>query len=255
MTSSIFNGGALYMGEDLVSNQVKQFGIDAEADAIDVTAMDERTRANIGGLKSFAWASEMYIDPLFEIDVFNRLNATTDAARAGVVTYFPLGGIAQDERCYLFRSRTGKMTLHGALGEADMVAISGEAADLGGGSGSQALVFGYLSALGNAVAASANGVGRQLGILALATQRMAMGGHVTALTGTAVITFILESDDNAGFSSPTTRATSSALSAIGQFWTAPVAGPIATDDYWRIRYTITGTGTVTFRASMGRFNL
>lgn len=80
---------------------------------------------------------------------------------------------------------------------------------------------------------------------------MFMGGVVTGLTGTANITFILESDDNGSFTSATTRATSSTFSSADDLWVAPVPGPI-TDDYWRVRYTITGTGTASFRVAMGR---
>lgn len=55
------------------------------------------------------------------------------------------------------------------------------------------------------------------------------------------ITAVLESDDNSGFTSATTRATLGPLTTVGGTWATRVAGPI-TDTYYRYRVTaITGS--------------
>lgn len=55
------------------------------------------------------------------------------------------------------------------------------------------------------------------------------------------ITVQVQSDDNSGFSSPTTQATIGPLTAVGATWLTPIAGPI-TDRYWRLNVSaITGT--------------
>jgi hypothetical protein len=55
------------------------------------------------------------------------------------------------------------------------------------------------------------------------------------------ITVQLQSDDNTGFSSPTTQATIGPITAAGATWVTPIAGPI-TDRYWRFNVSaITGT--------------
>jgi hypothetical protein len=76
--------------------------------------------------------------------------------------------------------------------------------------------------------------------------------HVVAISGAPTFTVVLESDDNAGFTSPTTRLTSASYSAsTGAEWQS-VAGPV-TDTYWRVKWTVTGgTGpSVSFLAVAG----
>lgn len=63
--------------------------------------------------------------------------------------------------------------------------------------------------------------------------------HVLGTPGTT-ITVLVESDDAAGFSSPTTRATIGPLTAAGGTWMTRVAGPV-TDTHWRVNVSaITG---------------
>jgi len=58
------------------------------------------------------------------------------------------------------------------------------------------------------------------------------------------VTVQLQSDDNAGFSSPTTRATLGPVTTTGGTWMTRVAGPI-TDTYYRFNVSaITGTFSV-----------
>lgn len=68
--------------------------------------------------------------------------------------------------------------------------------------------------------------------------------HVLAVSGTSPsLTVSLQSDDNAGMSSPTTRASFSAATTIGAQYLTPVAGPLggSSEDYWRASWTISGT--------------
>lgn len=69
------------------------------------------------------------------------------------------------------------------------------------------------------------------------------GLHVTAVGGVApTLDAVIESDDNAGFLTPTTRLTFAQKSAIGAEFVAPLDGPIA-DDRFRLAYTIAGAGS------------
>lgn len=63
------------------------------------------------------------------------------------------------------------------------------------------------------------------------------------------ITVQVQSDDNTGFSSPTTQATIGPLTTAGGVWLTPIAGPI-TDRYWRLNVSAI-TGTFTVAASIG----
>jgi len=62
-------------------------------------------------------------------------------------------------------------------------------------------------------------------------------------------TLQLQSDDDDGFASATTRATSPSITAVGGYWVTRVAGPI-TDDYWRINVSA-ASGTSSIAASVG----
>ena len=104
---------------------------------------------------------------------------------------------------------------------------------------SQPLVRGtVLSASGTARTVSGSGTGRLLGAVA-AGQSMFLALHVVAISGAPTFSVVLESDDNSGFTSPTTQLTSASYSAAtGSEWQS-VAGAI-TDTYWRVKWTVTG---------------
>ena len=62
---------------------------------------------------------------------------------------------------------------------------------------------------------------------------------------------VIQSDDNAGFSSALTRASfSEVTTGSGSQYILPVAGPF-TDDYWRVSYTIVGSGPYKVHIVMG----
>lgn len=72
--------------------------------------------------------------------------------------------------------------------------------------------------------------------------------HVTATTGTNLAVKV-QSDDNAGFTSPTDRITFSTVSATGWQYSS-VAGALTTETHWRVTATI-GTGAFTFACYIG----
>lgn len=135
---------------------------------------------------------------------------------------------------------------YGSNGQLNMyVPLTGSIGDLaehntqwGPAATNQPLVRGVF-ATKQTVTATGNGTGHQVGAVS-ASQRVYAGVHFLTAGGTTPsITVILESDDNSGFTSATTRATFTAATARGAQWTS-VAGAI-TDDYWRLRWTVSGT--------------
>jgi hypothetical protein len=91
---------------------------------------------------------------------------------------------------------------------------------------------------------SSTGTGRQLGAV-IAGKAMYAALHVLLVSGTSpTLDVIVQSDDNAGFTTPTTRITFSQASTVSAEW-GSVAGAV-TDDYWRVSYTIGGSDTPTF---------
>jgi hypothetical protein len=118
--------------------------------------------------------------------------------------------------------------------------------------GSSPLVRGVVAhPAGTARTATGTGTGQQLGGV-LTGQRLYASLHVLSASGTApILTARLESDDNAGFTSATTRGTFTAAS--GQTaQTISTSGAAITDDYWRIAWTISGTApSFLFVATLG----
>jgi len=83
-----------------------------------------------------------------------------------------------------------------------------------------------------------DGTGAQIGAVS-ATQTLYAALHVTSASGSSpTLDVVIESDDNAGFTSPTTRITFAQAGTQSWQWSS-VAGAI-TDDYWRITYTLGG---------------
>jgi hypothetical protein len=108
--------------------------------------------------------------------------------------------------------------------------------------GSVGAVRGQVVAIKQTVAATgAVGAGVLLGATS-ASQFLYGALHVYS-AGTT-ITVVLESDDNASFTSATTRATLGPITAVGGTWATRVAGAI-TDTYYRYRVTaITGSFSI-----------
>jgi hypothetical protein len=99
--------------------------------------------------------------------------------------------------------------------------------------------------------ATGSGTAVQLGALA-AGQHLYANLHVLSVSGMAAptLTVTVQSDDNSGFTTPTTRGSFAAKSAVGGE-PIRIAGPF-TDTYWRVGWTITGTNpSFLFLASFG----
>lgn len=110
------------------------------------------------------------------------------------------------------------------------------------------LARGVLGSNVEAIGATANGTGHQLGAVT-AGQRFVAAVHVLAATGTWSVS--VQHDDNAGFTTATTLGTTVAVTS----GTAPLGGLITStaataDDYWRAVFTRT-SGTITAMVTLG----
>ncbi|MDX2948894.1 hypothetical protein [Streptomyces caniscabiei] len=93
---------------------------------------------------------------------------------------------------------------------------------------------------GTARTATGTGTGLELGAVA-AGDRLYAALHVLSVAGTTPsITVRVESDDNSGFSSATTRLTFDAATAAGGQMLR-TDGTAITDTWWRLAWTISGT--------------
>lgn len=216
-----------------------QISLTAEADDLDTTTFGSQGwRARIAGLKntelnlSGFWGSSPDAEAFGDLGVMDRVHTVSPDRVEG-------------NPAYLFRA--GKFT-YSQFGEV------GEAApfDLGSmGSDNQGLIRGaLLKAKGSVNATGATGIA-DLVLPAVGAAEYLYGAfHVIGTPGTT-ITAVIESDDNAGFSSATTRITFGPITTAGGTWATRVAGAI-TDTHYRLRVTaITGTFTVAAAVGIG----
>lgn len=104
---------------------------------------------------------------------------------------------------------------------------------------------------GTARTATGTGTGLNLGAVA-ANKRLYASLHVLSVAGTTPsITARVESDDNSGFTSATTRLTFAAANAVGG-QILRTDGTAITDTWWRVAWTISGTTpSFLFAAALG----
>lgn len=201
------------------------------------------------GLKSWRAAADGFAD-------FAAVGAVTGDLVPGEViipanmgSYFPLliaPTGTEAEACYLADSVSGNFTVvSGAVG--DMAGIHAEFFPSDRTVGHR-IVRGRLDANRTATS-STNTTGAQTGAVS-STQTMWAVLQVSKLTTGAALAVVVQSDDNSGFTTPTDRITfTSASTRSGQWGSA--AGAI-TDDWWRVKWTISGsTPSVDFAVGFG----
>ena len=189
----------------------------------------------IGGNKSATIDITMMADMAAGFDLHSFTNLGVADVPKSVVRGTTDGSVA-----YLMRGITlGYTPLEGAPGDLAMARITGQ-------SSTGPLARGMLIHPSSvARTSSSTGTGQQLGAVT-ATQRMYVALHVIAASGTnPTLDVVLQSDDNGSFTTPTSRVTLTQQTATGGSTFGSVAGAI-TDDYWRISYTIGGTGSPSF---------
>lgn len=223
-------------GYDMACRAKSMNGPDVAVAELDVTALcvSSGYTSVSGGIKSVSWSADVMQD--FDADQVDEelgLDGGTLAASTPL-TILP-AGTADGSLGYTFRANQLEYTpISGAVGDVAMARLAGRARR-------GPVVRGtVLHPPSTARTSTANGTGRQLGALSSA-QSMYAALHITAASGTTpTIDVKIQSDDNGSFTSPTDRITFSQASAAGWQWSS-VAGAV-TDDYWRVVYTIGGTG-------------
>lgn len=189
---------------------------------VDVSLMAEHTN---GGLDDVQWAQFGAAGIPKSITIGSADGSPAYLMNGIALSYQPFGGEA---------------------GQLSMASVKGRSA-------SSPVIRGKaLHPYATARSSSSTGTGRQLGTVG-ASQKLYAALHVLSSTGTTPsLTVKVQSDDNAGFTSATDRITFTAeTDATAHYQWDSVAGAI-TDDYWRVSYTITGTGpSFTFLVAAG----
>ncbi|GAA5048182.1 hypothetical protein HNP84_000227 [Thermocatellispora tengchongensis] len=213
-----------------------QLALNAEAATLDRTTFCHQGWTTLagGGLKSGTFSMGGFWQSAASDAVDPQAYADLGVADR-VFTFGPQqaeGGVA-----YLWQGGHFTYNLLGTIGE--LAPFTLEARSTGGAG----VVRGQLAAAAQSVdATGVLGSVVNLGAVA-AGQHLYATVHVLGTPGTS-ISLDIESDDSAGFASPTVRASIGPLAAAGGMWVTPVPGPI-TDTHWRLDVSsITGEFTV-----------
>lgn len=222
-------------GYDMTGDSSK-LALKLGAEPQDATVFGNVAHNRVGGLRTVESSVEGWwqagtgaVDPA----VFSNLGGLQ------VVTHTQSGTVS--DVAYMYQAKTLQYEMFGQVGE--VVPFSLEAVGArGNGTLSVGAVRGrLLAAKGSISATGAFGTGYQLGAVA-ADEYLYAAVHCFSVGTT--FTIVIESDDNPGFTSATTRMTLGPITTTGGTWGTRVAGAI-TDTHWRANVTdITGTSSV-----------
>ncbi len=240
MTSFALVDPVIYTGGYDLTGDLNSAALNISADELDSTVFGlGGYRRRIGGLKTvaaqfggFYQAGTGQVDPTVFADL---------AVADRVITMAPVS--TETTTAYMWQGGAFQYNPFGQIG-----AVTPFALNYSGTNGVGAILGQLAKAKGSVAATGALGSVLQLGDVA-ATEWVYATLHVFS-AGTT-ITVQVQSDDNSGFSSPTTRATFSGITTAGGNWVTRVAGAI-TDTYWRLNVSaITGTFSVAGAIGIG----
>lgn len=191
-------------------------------------------RSRIGGLRTVALAGDGFWDSTPDLSLFGAVGVGNR-----VVTISPQG--AETNVAYLWRAAEFDYTQYGAVGDLTPFSITANSAD------QQGMIRGQMAAAKQVVSATGLfGSAVNLGLLG-ATQFLYASIHVFAAATT--ITIAINSGTSSG-STPTQRAIFPAFTTTGGNWLIRVAGPVATDTWWKFNVTA-NTGSFTLAGAIG----
>jgi hypothetical protein len=202
----------------------KALAVSHAIDTPDVTTFGSGYRARAAGLKSIGLEAEGFWDSTVDAGVIANILATS--CPVTVSNTASVGAVAR-----VFLGVEGTYEIGAQIGDAFGFKV--------GTQGNGPVGLGLLMQNGS-LSATANGTGQQLGALS-ASQSLYANVHVLSASGSSpTLDVTVVSDDNSGFTTPTTQATFSQITAAGAAQKI-VAGAV-TDTYWRFRFVIGGSG-------------
>jgi len=209
--------------------------IDYGSEPQDDTTFDDTTRINKGGLLTVGFAFQGRVDAgvtdgrLFKDIPGNHPITVSDDGAAGDIAHF-------------FQSMQLEYSDGGAVGEMHSFNIAGATTN--------PLIRGTV--MHNGADTGSSSTGRQLG--AKSSAQTLYGVLHVVTSGATTLDIDIESDDNSGFTSATTRASFTqyvqALTDSAQIITA-LKDTEVTDDWWRITSTIGSSASYSYMCAVG----
>lgn len=237
MSAEILTQAALWIAQYDVRSSMNSIGLQSDYETKDCTCFGQGARSYALGLPRTAFSAAGYptsdaVDKaFFDLAGQTELPITIGKERAE-------GAVA-----YVGKILDAKYSSNFSVSEVRAFDTSGELS-------SRSFGRGRILTIAAGAAMTATGAGLQLRGIS-ATRKAFAVLHVTAASGTSpTLDVVIESDDNSGFTSATTRATFAQLAAVGSQM-VDINGAI-TDDHWRAKYTIGGTTpSFDFAVSLG----
>ena len=225
MAAQVLKDQKIWLGGLDLTGDTNAIGVDPTVETEDNTTFGDGNRSNVGGLLAVTASIEGIADPeTADAKLFDALGVEGEP-----LSYGDSGD--QGAVVYTMPALIGSYAPGGEIGRLFRFTASAV---------SRKLVRGTLMENLTGVAATGNGTARELGAVA-AAQKLYAALHVLAVDDPGdSLTIEIESDSAAGFSTPTTRLSFSAVNAVSGVWAVPVAGPI-TDTWWRVTHTVAGT--------------
>lgn len=223
MAHSVLTNAKIWVAEYDLSADMNALSCEYVAAAVEDSNFGDASEINLGGNRSTAFeASGRYEAANSDLASFTYLGADDTP-----ISFARIG--TEGQPAYFFNGLVTGYVPSGSQGE--MFAFDLSAA------GDGELVRGTIME-NDTITAAGDGTGRQLGAVADTEALYAVLHVPTYSSGTWTVT--VESDDNSGFTSATTRVTFSNVTGITSEYATPVSGAIA-DDYWRVSYSGSGS--------------
>lgn len=227
MAIHVLKNAEIWIGDTRLKGFMNQVALSSDVTLVDALAFFDTGMRRIAGQENNALGASGFYDSVIDGENFGRRG--TANVPVGVSVPGADGDIA-----YFMRAVLGEYELGASVGDAFPFTMNAMGSDGG--------PFVRGSILHNATrTATGTGTGRQIGAVS-AAQKVYAALFVLAASGTTpTLNVTIESDDNSGFTTATTRMTFTQQIAKASEWHIPLAGAIG-DDWWRIQYTIAGGG-------------
>lgn len=233
MAKQVLTGARVWAGAQSFSGSANAATVGVSSDELEATTLQDDTHVLAGGIKTGAISVAGYwddtaVDPGCFSAVGSALPVTVSiGATVGDAAYC----MAAMEAEYGFGDQVGALLPF----------------DLRAAATASGVARGMLAANG-AITATGNGTALQIGAVP-SGKNLVITLHATAVSGTPNLTVAVQSDNGAGFGTPATVGTFTAMTAVGS-QVMVVPGPIA-DDYFRLSYTMSGgTPSMTIAAAI-----
>ena len=236
MANHVLTDQRIFVDDYEITGDSNAVAIEYGAELKDCTVFGDDTRTNKGGLKTVqVQVSGFYDAATQDAEIFGNVGLSDKP-----ISICAEGGAVGDA-AYFFNAVGGEYSLGESVGELNKFEMGA------GAMGS--LVRGVMAYNAADTAETSTGVGsaHQLGAVS-SSQRLVAVLHVLESSGSGDQTFdvIVESDDNAGFTSGITQITFTQATTAGTSQLIELDGANA-DDYYRASFTIAGTGSPSFK--------